>query len=252
MPPGAPSHPIVARRAHQDGSDSGSEDAVDGYCVSPAQVWLLGASNPAKRQLATFPTKMHLKTGRRQAAPVQYPRPWPAGCPLEPGRGLGPLPVSCACLEPPPPRLCVRATSPPTWAATAGLPCQLHASQARALDSPLWAAHGQGGPPGLFSKSAPAWDPQGRAVRLPALELPGPTDSSPAQAFPKGGTCNGKFTKALRAGCGRQLLESGRLSSETFTAPHPHPRSSPQRLAGADLREQPHPGGPLPRQADWK
>ncbi|XP_068846809.1 aryl hydrocarbon receptor repressor [Capricornis sumatraensis] len=158
MPPGAPSHPTLSLNVPiKMESDSGSEDAADGYCVSPAQVWL-GASNPAKRQLATFPTKMHLKTEPGARQPLYSPPPGPGllGAPPRPSRGLAPLhPVSCACLEPPPPPcLCVRSHQPPNLGCNCRAPGPAPAVKLEPLDSPLWAAHGQGGPPGLFSKSA--------------------------------------------------------------------------------------------------
>ncbi|KAF4024548.1 hypothetical protein G4228_016381 [Cervus hanglu yarkandensis] len=70
--------------------------------------------------------------------------------------GLAPLhPASCACLEPPP-RLCVRGHQPPNLGCNCRAPGPAPTVKLEPLDSPLWAAHGQGGPPGLFCKSAPA------------------------------------------------------------------------------------------------
>lgn len=158
MPPGAPSHPALSLDVPiKMESDSGSEDAADGYRMSPAQVWL-GAGNPAKRQLVTFPTRMHLKTEPGARLPLYTPPPGPGqlGAPPRPGRGLAPLhPTSCACLEPPP-RLCMRGHQPFNLGCNCRAPGPAPAVKLEPLDSPLWAAHGQGGPPGLFSKSAPA------------------------------------------------------------------------------------------------
>ncbi|KAM9679736.1 aryl hydrocarbon receptor repressor isoform 1-T1 [Dama dama] len=157
MPPGAPSHPTSLDVPIKMESDSGSEDAADGYCVSPTQVWL-GAGDLAKRQLVTFPTKMHLKTepGARHPLYSVPPGPGLLGAPPRPSRGLAPLhPASCACLEPPP-RLCVRGHQPPNLGCNCRAPGPAPTVKLEPLDSPLWAAHGQGGPPGLFCKSAPA------------------------------------------------------------------------------------------------
>ncbi|KAB0349113.1 hypothetical protein FD754_013970, partial [Muntiacus muntjak] len=158
MPPGAPSHPTLSLDVPiKMESDSGSEDAADGYCMSPTQVWL-GAGDLAKRQLVTFPTRMHLKTepGARHPLYSAPPGPGLLGAPPRPSRGLvPPHPASCACLGPPP-RLCVRGHQPPGLGCNCRAPGPAPTVKLEPLDSPLWAAHGQGGPPGLFCKSAPA------------------------------------------------------------------------------------------------
>ena len=73
MPPGAPCNPVLSLDVPiKMESESGSEDAADGYSVSPSQAWL-GASDVAKRQLVTFPTRMHLKTEPDSRHPLYSP-----------------------------------------------------------------------------------------------------------------------------------------------------------------------------------
>lgn len=115
----------------------------------PAQVWLR-AQQPSQRDSWPPSQQMHLKTepGARQAPVQPTPRPWPAGCP-QTRQGAGPFHTRVLCLPgapaPPPASVC-GATSPPTWAATAGLRASSR-SQARApglapvgSSRPRWAA----------------------------------------------------------------------------------------------------------------
>ncbi|NIG61954.1 aryl hydrocarbon receptor repressor-like [Pontoporia blainvillei] len=154
MPPGAPCDPILSLDVPiKMESESGSEDMVDGYCVSPSQAWQ-GASDVAKRQLVTFPTRMHLKLEPDSRRPLYSPPLGPGllGAHPRPGRELAPLhPAHCACLEPPP-RLCAGGRQPPSL----GCDCQAPgpAVKLEPLDSPPWAAHSQGGAPGMLPRSA--------------------------------------------------------------------------------------------------
>ncbi|XP_033292555.1 aryl hydrocarbon receptor repressor isoform X1 [Orcinus orca] len=155
MPPGAPCNPMLSLDVPiKMESESGSEDAADGYCVSPSQAWL-GASDVAKRQLVTFPTRMHLKMEPDSRHPLYSPPLGPGllGPHPRPGRELAPLhPAHCACLEPPP-RLCAGGHQPPSL----GCDCQaagpVPVVKLEPLDSPPWAAHGQGGAPGMLPRS---------------------------------------------------------------------------------------------------
>ncbi|KAM8902073.1 aryl hydrocarbon receptor repressor [Lycaon pictus] len=173
MPLGAPCNPILSLDVPiKTESDSGSEDAADGYSVAPGQLWP-GATGVAKRQRVTFPTRMHLKTdpdARHHLYAAHLGQSvleaHPSGrAPLRAGRDLAPFPPThCACLEhvhgPPEPdgprHLCTQAQQP------SSLPCDCQAPEStpivkrEPLDSPPWASHGQGRVPGMFPKSAMA------------------------------------------------------------------------------------------------
>ncbi|XP_057566152.1 aryl hydrocarbon receptor repressor [Hippopotamus amphibius kiboko] len=168
MPPGAPCNPVASLDVPvKMESDSGSEDAADGYSVSPSQLWL-GASDMAKRQLVTFPTRMHLKTEPGSRHPLYSPALGPGllGAHPRPGRELAPgPPAHCACLEPPP-RLCARGHQPPSLGCDCRAPGPTPVVKLEPLDSPPWAAHSQGGAPGMIPRSAlatrmPPRDPEG-------------------------------------------------------------------------------------------
>lgn len=146
--------------------DSGAEDTADGYSVSPSQVWV-GASDVAKSQLVTFPTRMHLKTEPDARHPLYSPHLRHGGllgAHPRPGREPAPFqPAPCACLEPPP-RL-ARGHQPPTGDCDCRAPGSAPVVKLEPLDLPPWAAHSQGGAPGMFPKSAlatrmPARDPE--------------------------------------------------------------------------------------------
>ncbi|XP_026981209.1 aryl hydrocarbon receptor repressor isoform X3 [Sagmatias obliquidens] len=155
MPPGAPCNPMLSLDVPiKMESESGSEDAADGYCVSPSQAWL-GASDVAKRQLVTFPTRMHLKMEPDSRHPLYSPPLGPGllGPHPRPGRELAPLhPAHCACLEPPP-RLCAGGHQPPSLGCDCQAPGPVPVVKLEPLDSPPWAAHGQGGAPGMLPRS---------------------------------------------------------------------------------------------------
>ncbi|EHB11181.1 Aryl hydrocarbon receptor repressor [Heterocephalus glaber] len=158
MPPGTPCNPMLALEVPiKMENDSGSEDTADG--CTPSQVWL-GASDVTKRHLVTFPTRMHLKAEPECRHQV-YSQPLSVGMlaahpqsKVTAGlcRELAPFyPAHNSCLELGPPRHF----------------CTLGHSECRApevtplvkrepLDSPPWAAAGQGAVPGVFPKSAAA------------------------------------------------------------------------------------------------
>ncbi|XP_025723299.1 aryl hydrocarbon receptor repressor isoform X1 [Callorhinus ursinus] len=172
-PSGAPCNPILSLDVPiKMESDSGSEDAADGYSMSPSQVWL-GASGMAKRQLVTFPTRMHLKTEPEARHHLYAPHlghslleAHPSGrAPLRPGRELAPFhPAHCACLErvhglPEPDRphhFCAQGHQPPALGCDCRAPGTTPIVKREPLDSPLWASHSQGAVPGMFPKSAVA------------------------------------------------------------------------------------------------
>ncbi|KAM5260040.1 aryl hydrocarbon receptor repressor [Hipposideros larvatus] len=156
MPPGAPCNPMLSLDVPiKMENDCGSEDAADGYSVSPSQVWL-GASDMAKRQLVTFPTRMHLKT-EPDSRPHLYAPHLGHGMPRappRPGRELAPVhPAPCMCLEAPP-CLCVRGHQPPALGCDCRAPGTPPMIKREPLDSPPWASHSQGGVPGILPKSA--------------------------------------------------------------------------------------------------
>ncbi|XP_059550589.1 aryl hydrocarbon receptor repressor [Myotis daubentonii] len=165
MPPEAPCNPMLSLNVPiKMESDSGSEDAADGYSVSPSQVWL-GASDVAKRQLVTFPTRMHLKTEPDSKHHLYAPHLGPGmlGAPPRPGRELAPFhPAHFVCLErghgppepEPPPCLCVRGHRPPTLGCDCRAPGTTPMIKLEPLDSPPWAAHSQDGAPRVLPKSA--------------------------------------------------------------------------------------------------
>ncbi|XP_066109692.1 aryl hydrocarbon receptor repressor [Saccopteryx bilineata] len=165
MPSEAPCNPMLSLNVPiKMESDSGSEDAADGYSVSPSQVWL-GASDVAKRQLVTFPTRMHLKTEPDSKHHLYPPHLGHAmlGAHPRPGRDLVPLhPTHFACLErghgppepEPPPCLCVRDHQPPNLGCDCRAPGTTPVIKLEPLDSPPWATHSQGGVPRMFPKSA--------------------------------------------------------------------------------------------------
>ncbi|XP_064452988.1 aryl hydrocarbon receptor repressor isoform X3 [Mirounga angustirostris] len=173
MPSGALCNPILSLDVPiKMESDSGSEDAADGYAMSPSQVWL-GASGVAKRQLVTFPTRMHLKTEPEARHHLYAPHlghslleAHPSGrAPLRPGRELAPFhPAHCACLErvqglPEPDcphHFCAQGHQPPALGRDCRAPGTAPIVKREPLDSPLWASHSQGGVPGMFPKSAVA------------------------------------------------------------------------------------------------
>ncbi|XP_073094615.1 aryl hydrocarbon receptor repressor isoform X5 [Manis javanica] len=145
-------------------SDSGSDDAADNYSVSPSQVWL-GATDVAKRQLVTFPTRMHLKTelGHRHQLCAPHLGHSMLGANPRPGCNLALFhPARCACLEhvhcvpepEPPPNFCAQGHQPPTLGRNCRAPGTLPVVKREPLDSPPWATHSQDGVPGTFPKSA--------------------------------------------------------------------------------------------------
>ncbi|XP_075864031.1 aryl hydrocarbon receptor repressor [Microcebus murinus] len=160
MPPGGPCDlalplgmPIKTEK------DSGSEDAADGY--TPSQAWL-GAGDMAKRHLATFPTRMHLKTEPESRYQVYTPHLGHCRAPARPSGELVPFcPAHCGCrghthalpLQGPPRPLCVHQPPVPP-----GCSCRAAGAapvvKCEPLDSPPWAAHSQGAVPGMFPKSA--------------------------------------------------------------------------------------------------
>lgn len=156
MPPGAPCNPMFSLNVPiKMESDSGSENAPDGYCMPPSQMWL-GASDMAKRQLVTFPTRMHLKTEPDSGHHLYSPHLGPGmlGAPPRPGRELTPgHPSLCVCLEPPP-CLCMRGHQPPTLGRDCRAPGTTSMVKREPLDSPPWAAHSQGGVHRMLPKSA--------------------------------------------------------------------------------------------------
>lgn len=156
VPPGAPCNPVLSLNVPiKMESDSVSENAPGGYCVPPSQVWL-GASDVAKRQLVTFPTRMHLKTEPDSRHQLYSPQLGPGmlGAPPRPGRELAPGQRSpCVCLAPPP-CLCVRGPQPPALGCDCRAPGPTPVVKREPLDSPLWAAHSQGGVHRALPKSA--------------------------------------------------------------------------------------------------
>ncbi|XP_036265504.1 aryl hydrocarbon receptor repressor isoform X1 [Pipistrellus kuhlii] len=164
MPPEAPCNPMLSLNVPiKMENDSGSEDAADGYAVSPNQVWL-GAGDVAKRQLVTFPTRMHLKTEPDSKHHLYSPHLGHGmlGAPPRPGRELAPFhPAHFVCLErghgppepEPPPCLCVRGHRPPTLGCDCRAPGTAPMIKLEPLDSPPWAAHSQGGAPRMLPKS---------------------------------------------------------------------------------------------------
>ncbi|KAF6356545.1 aryl-hydrocarbon receptor repressor [Rhinolophus ferrumequinum] len=159
MPPEAPCNPMLSLDVpiKMEG-DSGSEDAADGYSVSPSHVWL-GASDVAKRQLVTFPTRMHLKTepdSRHHLYGPHLGHGMPRAAP-RPGRELAPVhPTPCApcvCLEPPR-CLCVPGHQPPALGCDCRAPGTPPMIKREPLDSPPWASPSQGGVPGMLPKAA--------------------------------------------------------------------------------------------------
>lgn len=171
VPSGAPCNPLLSLDVPiKMENDSGPEDATDGYSVSPSQVWL-GTSGVAKRQLVTFPTRMHLKTESDSRHHLYAPHlghsmlgAHPSGrAPLRPGKELAPFhPAHCACLEhvhglpePDPARhLCAHGHQPPKLGCDCRAPATTPVVKREPLDSPPWASHSQGGVPSMFPKSA--------------------------------------------------------------------------------------------------
>ncbi|VCW80226.1 unnamed protein product [Gulo gulo] len=173
VPSGASCNPILSLDVPiKMESDSGSEDAADGYSMSPNHVWL-GASGMAKRQMVTFPTRMHLKT-ELEARPHLYAphlgrslleAPLSGRGPLRAGRELVPFrPAHCTCLErvhglpepDPRPHFCAQGHQPPALGCDCRAPGTVPIIKREPLDSPPWASHSQGGVPGMFPKSAVA------------------------------------------------------------------------------------------------
>ncbi|KAK2497408.1 hypothetical protein MC885_019285 [Smutsia gigantea] len=145
-------------------SDSGSDEAADSYSVSPSQVWL-GAADVAKRQLVTFPTRMHLKTelGHRHQLCAPHLGHSVLGANPRPGQDLALFhPAPCACLEhvhcvpepEPPPHFCAQGHQPPALGCNCRAPGALPVVKREPLDSSPWATHSQGGVPRTFPKSA--------------------------------------------------------------------------------------------------
>ncbi|XP_058420403.1 aryl hydrocarbon receptor repressor isoform X2 [Diceros bicornis minor] len=165
MPPGAPCNPMVSLDVPiKMESDSGSEDAADGYSVSPSHMWL-GASDVAKKQLVTFSTRMHLKSEPDSRHHLYAPHMGHGmhGAHSRPGRELAPFhPAHCACLErmhvlpepEPPPHLCAWGHQPPTLGCDCRAPGTAPVVKREPLDSPLWDPPSQDGVPGMFPKSA--------------------------------------------------------------------------------------------------
>lgn len=153
MPPGALCNPVLSLDVPiKMESDPGSEDAADGYAVSPSQVWL-GASDVAKRQLVTFPTRMHLKTEPDSRHHLYAPHLGMLRAPPRPGRELAPLlPTSCVCMEPPT-CVCVRGHQPPTLGCDCRAPGTAAVVKREPLDSPPWASVSQGEVPRVLPKS---------------------------------------------------------------------------------------------------
>ncbi|XP_029796988.1 aryl hydrocarbon receptor repressor isoform X2 [Suricata suricatta] len=171
VPSGAPCNPVLSLDAPiKMENDSGPEDGADGYSMSPSQMWP-GAGGVAKRQLVTFPTRMHLKTeadSRHHLYAPHLGHSMPGahrsgGAPLRPGRELAPFrPAHCACLEhvhglPEPDaarHLCAHGHQPPAPGCDCRAPAATPIVKREPLDSPPWASHSQGGVPSTFPKSA--------------------------------------------------------------------------------------------------
>ncbi|VFV41067.1 aryl hydrocarbon receptor [Lynx pardinus] len=171
VPAGAPCNPVLSLDVPVKlENDSGSEDAADGYLVSPGQVWP-GAGGVAKRQLVTFPTRIHLKTESDSRPHLYAPHlghsmlgaHLSGRAPLRPGEEPAPSrPAHCACLqhvhglpEPDPPRhLRAHGHQPPTLGRDCRAPGTTPVVKREPLDSPPWASHSQGGVPGMFPRSA--------------------------------------------------------------------------------------------------
>ncbi|XP_077647518.1 aryl hydrocarbon receptor repressor [Urocitellus parryii] len=169
--PGAPRSPALLLEVPiKVENDSGSEEAVD--ICTPSQVWL-GASNMAKRQLVTFPTRMHLKTELDCRHQIHTPHlvhgvvgahPHSQAT-TETSRELVPFfPSPCACLEPEPPLHLCTPSCPEHQHLARGCDCRAPRAAAvvkrEPLDSPPWAAApGQGAVPRLFPKSTSAFLP---------------------------------------------------------------------------------------------
>ncbi|XP_005407050.1 PREDICTED: aryl hydrocarbon receptor repressor isoform X2 [Chinchilla lanigera] len=170
MPPGTSCNPVLPLEVPiKMENDSGSEDTTEG--CTPSQVWL-GASDIAKRHLATFPTRMHLKAEPDCGHQV-YNQPLSLGMlaahpqsrvTAGPCRELGPFyPMHSTCLELGPTHLCTLGCS------------ECRASEVTTtvkrepLDSPPWAATGRGAVPGIFPKSASAMRIPPRAAEAPFL-----------------------------------------------------------------------------------
>ncbi|XP_025780842.1 aryl hydrocarbon receptor repressor [Puma concolor] len=171
VPAGAPCNPVLSLDVPVKlENDSGSEDAADGYLVSPGQVWP-GAGGVAKRQLVTFPTRIHLKTESDSRPHLYAPHlghsmlgaHLSGRAPLRPGEEPAPSrPARCACLqhvhglpEPDPPRhLRAHGHQPPTLGRDCRAPGTTPVVKREPLDSPPWASHSQGGVPGMFPRSA--------------------------------------------------------------------------------------------------
>ncbi|MBZ3873596.1 Aryl hydrocarbon receptor repressor [Sciurus carolinensis] len=170
VPPGAPCNPALLLEVPiKMENDSGSEDTVD--ICTPSQMWL-GAGNTAKRQLVTFPTRMHLKTELDCRHQVHTPR---LACGMMgahpnnqatsgPSRELVPFfPAHCACLEPERPVHLCTPSCPERQHLALGCDCRAPRAspvvKREPLDSALWAASGQGAMPRMFPKSTSAFQP---------------------------------------------------------------------------------------------
>ncbi|XP_006876967.1 PREDICTED: aryl hydrocarbon receptor repressor [Chrysochloris asiatica] len=148
-------------------SDSGSEEASDGYAVPPGQVWL-GASDLPRRHPVTFPNRMLLKAEpdlpghlhpcadskhlayaphfgpnyRATARPGPF---YPASCAcLERGRGHSGLEL---------PRRAQQDLASPQCTLRLDARGSAPVVKREPLDSPSWATHSQAGVPALLSKS---------------------------------------------------------------------------------------------------
>uniref|UniRef100_A0A452VAR4 Aryl hydrocarbon receptor repressor n=1 Tax=Ursus maritimus TaxID=29073 RepID=A0A452VAR4_URSMA len=157
VPSGAPCNPILSLDVPiKMESDSGSEDATDGYSLSPDRC--------TRMQMKTEPeAKHHLYAPHLEHSLLEaHPS---VRAPLRPGRELAPFhPAHCACLErghglpepDPPHHFCAQGHQPPTLGCDCRAPGTAPIVKREPLDSPPWASHSQGGVPGMFPKSAVA------------------------------------------------------------------------------------------------
>ncbi|XP_006903513.1 PREDICTED: aryl hydrocarbon receptor repressor-like, partial [Elephantulus edwardii] len=148
-----------------------SEDTVDSSAVPPGQVWL-GASELVKRQPASVPTRVHLKTepdaghlppctytphlGASMLGPHHHCKPPARTCPWY-SAGCAFLEHLCSPLGPETPHhtqqdLGVRQLC--TLRPNCRVPGAASLVKREPLDSPPWATHGQSRVPGMLPKGA--------------------------------------------------------------------------------------------------
>ena len=177
----------------------------------------------------------------------------PAGRPPKTRQGTGPAAAHILCLP--------GAPAPPLHAGPPALQPGLQLPGSRASSGSQARAPGLA-PVGSSRPGRATWAvlqerpgsgdaPQGRAARLPALELPAPRTVLRPEPSPREARAMASSPKVLRAGW--SSAARGRQGSPLrSTAPHPHPRSSPQRLAGSRPQGTAAPWWPAAKTANWE